>query len=162
MLVKIYDKIIAIGYLQFNFTTIISAPNILEKENTLILLTAYINKFVNRIKQVAESKKIYLNEIRVLTSERLSNIDKFQLDLLPNFVNYFYISNSNTGMNENIGIIEDLEFGRNKWANDFLDYILKQNKNPREQTFYWNCNICGGNYNTGCLYFDPSECPKFL
>lgn len=25
---------------------------------------------------------------------------------------------------------------------------------------YWSCEICGGDQNTGCLYFDPTECPK--
>ena len=24
----------------------------------------------------------------------------------------------------------------------------------------WSCSICGGDSDTGCLYFDPSECPK--
>lgn len=25
---------------------------------------------------------------------------------------------------------------------------------------YWSCNICGGNQDSGCLYFDPTECPR--
>lgn len=25
---------------------------------------------------------------------------------------------------------------------------------------YWSCDICDGNSETGCLYFDPSECPR--
>jgi len=25
---------------------------------------------------------------------------------------------------------------------------------------YWTCDICGGNSETGCLYFDPTECPR--
>ena len=25
---------------------------------------------------------------------------------------------------------------------------------------YWSCDICDGNSETGCLYFDPTECPK--
>lgn len=25
---------------------------------------------------------------------------------------------------------------------------------------YWSCDICGGNSETGCLYFDPTECPR--
>jgi len=24
----------------------------------------------------------------------------------------------------------------------------------------WNCSICDGNASTGCLYFDPTECPR--
>jgi hypothetical protein len=24
----------------------------------------------------------------------------------------------------------------------------------------WNCDICGGSSETGCLYFDPTECPN--
>lgn len=24
----------------------------------------------------------------------------------------------------------------------------------------WSCDICGGDDDSGCLYFDPSECPK--
>lgn len=25
---------------------------------------------------------------------------------------------------------------------------------------YWTCDICDGNSETGCLYFDPTECPR--
>lgn len=25
----------------------------------------------------------------------------------------------------------------------------------------WTCSICDGDETTGCLYFDPTECPKF-
>ncbi|MFH1118237.1 MAG: CpXC domain-containing protein [Bacteroidota bacterium] len=25
---------------------------------------------------------------------------------------------------------------------------------------FWTCNICGGDSSTGCLYFDPTECPR--
>jgi hypothetical protein len=25
---------------------------------------------------------------------------------------------------------------------------------------YWTCDICGGDETTGCLYFDPTECPR--
>lgn len=25
---------------------------------------------------------------------------------------------------------------------------------------YWSCDICDGNSETGCLYFDPTECPR--
>jgi hypothetical protein len=25
----------------------------------------------------------------------------------------------------------------------------------------WSCSICDGDETTGCLYFDPTECPKF-
>lgn len=25
---------------------------------------------------------------------------------------------------------------------------------------HWSCDICGGDSSTGCLYFDPTECPR--
>jgi predicted nucleic acid-binding Zn ribbon protein len=25
---------------------------------------------------------------------------------------------------------------------------------------FWSCDICGGGETTGCLYFDPTECPR--
>lgn len=25
---------------------------------------------------------------------------------------------------------------------------------------FWSCDICGGDESTGCLYFDPTECPR--
>lgn len=25
---------------------------------------------------------------------------------------------------------------------------------------YWSCDICDGDSDTGCLYFDPTECPR--
>jgi hypothetical protein len=25
---------------------------------------------------------------------------------------------------------------------------------------FWSCDICDGNSETGCLYFDPTECPR--
>lgn len=25
---------------------------------------------------------------------------------------------------------------------------------------FWSCNICDGNSDTGCQYFDPTECPR--
>ena len=25
---------------------------------------------------------------------------------------------------------------------------------------FWSCDICGGDETTGCLYFDPTECPR--
>ncbi len=25
---------------------------------------------------------------------------------------------------------------------------------------WWGCDICGGNSDSGCNYFDPTECPR--
>jgi hypothetical protein len=26
---------------------------------------------------------------------------------------------------------------------------------------YWSCDLCDGDSNIGCRWFDPTECPKF-
>ncbi len=39
--------------------------------------------------------------------------------------------------------------------------VLAQSKNiTYSDSSYWTCDICGGNYETGCQYYDSSECPR--
>ena len=42
--------------------------------------------------------------------------------------------------------------------------INEEVQNIEKQTVivnrYWSCDICGGDSDTGCLYFDPTECPR--
>ncbi len=39
-----------------------------------------------------------------------------------------------------------------RYSDDLADEIARDEE--------WNCDICNGNNETGCLYFDPTECPK--
>lgn len=36
----------------------------------------------------------------------------------------------------------------------------RSNISVRSYDSYWSCDICDGNAETGCLYFDPTECPR--
>lgn len=58
--------------------------------------------------------------------------------------------------------MDELKSGEN-WATAFLNYAFKRAKS-RNTNFprgNWQCNICDGDQDSGCLYHDPSECPKF-
>lgn len=43
------------------------------------------------------------------------------------------------------------------WDDDYND---DYNDDSYSEIIYWDCEICGGNQDTGCLYHSPSECPK--
>ena len=47
----------------------------------------------------------------------------------------------------------------NKLIIEMFNDISKNNMSQSEISKY-SCNICGGDEETGCLYFDPSECPN--
>jgi len=55
------------------------------------------------------------------------------------------------------------DFKRIEKENIFSDKF--ENKSIAEigniSSDFWTCNICDGDSSTGCLYFDPTECPKF-
>jgi len=42
----------------------------------------------------------------------------------------------------------------------YESYLRKRNK-VRYNSRSWSCNICDGDETTGCLFYDPTECPKF-
>lgn len=50
------------------------------------------------------------------------------------------------------------------WDDESIDYEGYEDYegyNEEDDDFgFWTCDICGGNQDTGCLYFDPSECPR--
>ncbi|MDQ2863775.1 MAG: hypothetical protein M3R50_09055, partial [Bacteroidota bacterium] len=54
-----------------------------------------------------------------------------------------------------------IDFEGVKEADAFLDYAFARSKKMGLNESCWTCDICDGDNETGCQYFDPSECPKF-
>jgi hypothetical protein len=51
------------------------------------------------------------------------------------------------------------------YKNDLDEAERKTRTRPSSNSFsiqnFWRCDICDGDQDTGCMYFDPTECPKF-
>lgn len=45
-------------------------------------------------------------------------------------------------------------------TNLIVEYLKAYTKKRKEILNRWSCDICGGDDETGCQYFDPSECPR--
>ena len=60
----------------------------------------------------------------------------------------------------NSNISSDLHFNyiRLQRALNYNDYINMYG--DVDDNLNWSCDICDGNSSTGCLYFDPTECPR--
>lgn len=51
-------------------------------------------------------------------------------------------------------------FNANLKETELKEITLNNFKLKDSIVFRWSCDICGGDDDSGCLYFDPSECPK--
>jgi hypothetical protein len=101
------------------------------------------------------------SQIFIISTFRLSSYNKIDLSQFPNNAKYFYLTDSPDQKDK------FYELKIDKDTNDFMEgdillkNLLKIGKTKNSRAEYWSCDICGGTNETGCLYFDPTECPKF-
>jgi hypothetical protein len=136
------------------------------------------------------AKKIVADEINFVTCKHCGNKFQVKTELLFNNMEKTYaIFYHPSSFDTNIRECENLKkmLGANFYlANPtrFYDWELFKeeirrkegitssiNKTSRPKTSpnfsggssfdnYWSCDICDGNSETGCQYFDPTECPR--
>ncbi len=117
--------------------------------------------FLNRVFPM----KLYDKSVQPISSEKL--IQKLKNDgWTKEYVGEYHTVLLREGnkvtytIPNNSEISSGLHFGYNR-----LQFLLsgKQFREMYEEVndnVYWSCDICDGDSSTGCLYFDPTECPR--
>ncbi|MCE9540450.1 MAG: CpXC domain-containing protein [Bacteroidetes bacterium] len=64
-----------------------------------------------------------------------------------------------------IAKMEDISIGLNGKTKEtkieMYERHLRKDRGIYNNRRSWSCNICDGDETTGCLFYDPTECPKF-
>lgn len=143
-----------IGYLHIPDDLHINNPNY----STIISKKA--NQIANDLTRLSFEHQWNNNQIFIISTFRLSSYKKIDLTNFPNSAKYFYLTD-NADQNEKY-----YELGKDDKTNEFMEgdemlkELLKRGKRTDSFSNYWSCHICDGNNDTGCLYFDPTECPR--
>ena len=101
------------------------------------------------------------SQIFIISTFRLSSYNKIDLSQFPNMAKYFFLTDSPNQKDRFYELKIDKNTNEFMEGDILLNNILKLGKMKSSMPEYWSCNICGGTNETGCLYFDPTECPKF-
>lgn len=141
--VEFYDKISEVNlkkHLIFHGIIHWSQNSFRAYKNLKYLLAFFPDRFYYPIQLLNIEKKILNRAER----DGFCYVE-FQLEIdssdIPTFSNFKFIEEEN-----------------------FYSYKLKDRVTRIKSNLsdnYWNCDTCGGDSNTGCQYFDQTECPKF-
>lgn len=144
-----------IGYLHIQDDIHISSSNY----STVISNKA--KELVNELSSLTIKNKWNDNQIFIISTFRLSSYDKIELEQFPNNAKYLYLTDLADQKDRYYEIALDKKTNEFMEGDIMLNYLLERGKKMNSLPEYWSCQICGGNNDTGCLYFDPTECPKF-
>ena len=97
----------------------------------------------------------------IVTTYKLSNNDQLDFSILPDDAGYFYMTELQEVENKKYEMKLDQQLIDFKSGDKMLNYFFEKSKQMTSEPSFWDCEICGGDNNSGCLYFDPTECPKF-
>lgn len=152
--VNIDGKVALLGYLHVYHDTH-------RKAGFQKLILDSISEFENDIRNIAIKNNWTDSKIIIVTTYKLSNYDGMDFSKLSDDVNYFFMTASPDAENKSYNMELDQGIIDFKTGDAMLNYFFEQGKKMTSQPSFWSCQICGGNNDTGCLYFDPTECPKF-
>ncbi len=76
-------------------------------------------------------------------------------------VSYFYMTETPELTKKEWKLKIDDKIEKAKTGEDFVEYALKRVVEFNNFPNNFKCRICDGDKETGCLFFDPSECPMF-
>jgi hypothetical protein len=150
------NGIMLIGYLQID-----KRWDTKSKHDSGIIINTLLD-FINDISKLAKEKQISSYRFIMISTFRLSSFENGVFSRLPKDISYFYIAEIDENkklhfdLNRDEKILERID--SDVWVDGFFEYTSKMHKKPHGT---WHCDICDGNDNTGCQYFDPTECPKF-
>jgi hypothetical protein len=133
-------------------------------ENSKWDMGPFLNETKDRFADLGwnDSKRIF--EIRFILNFSLGELVNSGFVQIPKDIKYFLITEC-TVTHKITMTPQDLILESIKSNNLTYNRMFNSN-NPRKNIDngndqYWSCNICDGDSETGCLFFDPSECPKF-
>jgi hypothetical protein len=152
--VNIDGSIALLGYLHI-YHDLHKQPNF---QNTILKSAA---EFVSDLKNIAVQHDWKKGKVIIVTTYKLSNYDGMDFTILPDDVSYFYMTEFPEAEKKKYEMALDQEIIDFKAGDSMLKYFLDRGKKMNSLPEYWSCQICGGSNDTGCLYFDPTECPKF-
>jgi len=153
--IKTEGSVMVLGYLHLACDLHIQP----DFQNTIL---QGIIDFVASLDQIINDKGWKDHKIIVVTTYKLSDLNKFDYSILPDHVSYFFMTESQDSPKKKYNMRLDKKIHENNSGYIMLKYLLDNSEkmlNDRPES--WSCDICGGSNNTGCLYFDPTECPKF-
>lgn len=121
--------------------------------------------FYNDLISLNIEKGFNCSKFIIVTTFKLSDYVKMNFSTLPKNLNYYYLTANNDDKKRNYELridndILDLING-DIISDEIFNYVKLGHMKDIKNEDLWNCDICDGNQNTGCLYFDPTECPKF-
>ena len=120
-------------------------------------------KKINRFNELCKEYSVESYRSIIVSNFKFSSYSSNDFFKLPNTTSYFYLFelNGNSGytldLNQDEDILDRIE------KDIFMKTIIRQNSklNRLGGDSNWYCELCGGNNEIGCQYFDPTECPKF-
>jgi hypothetical protein len=128
--------------------------------NELIIESLKKNK---RFNELCKDYSVESYRSIIVSNFKLSSYPTSDFFKLSNTTSYFYLfePNENSGytldLNQDEDILERIE------KEILIKIMIKENSklNGLSGSPIWYCEICSGNNEIGCQYFDPTECPKF-
>lgn len=120
-----------------------------------------IAEFTSQLRKLAADHGWDNYKIIIVTTYKLSNYNNMDFNILPNDISYFYMTPNPDAVEKKYEMKLDQGIKDFMSGDDILNYLLDRGKKYNSKPDFWGCEICGGNDKTGCLYFDPTECPKF-
>jgi len=151
LVVKFPNSITIVGYFHF------AQPLDTSEDQTKVHLQ--INAFILEINEIAAKNNWLPAKLYLVSSDQLSKIKGLNKDALLSTANYFYIKQGN-GEPKGGALLPDDYLNKKLPYDDFLYYATNREKLKHINQITWSCSICDGNNTTGCLYHDPTECPR--
>ncbi|WP_075352533.1 hypothetical protein [Algoriphagus marinus] len=147
--------ILLIGYLHIPDDLHIKTPSYSK------IISDKAKELATELSKVAIKNNWKDSQIFIISTFRLSSYKKNDLSQFPNKAKYFYLVNSADDRDKFYNLAKDTETNEFMESDILLKSLLKRREMNNTKPEFWNCEICGGNNEKGCLYFDPTECPKF-
>jgi len=153
----------------YKYSTLKTITGIYFKKNEDYskILRFYDDNSVVGISSSAHVSKVFINKGKINSGNGTYKMDEngrisFSLKSSIGIVNYEgKVLNSEQIQLQSTSLI-------NGYSSEGIFQLFKPEVTPFEKignhrnrrTSYWTCNICDGDSETGCLYFDSTECPR--
>lgn len=153
---KIDGNTMVVGYLHLN-TTLYS--NSIDDNNEIF---KGLIQFNEEIRTLCSKKGVSDYKLSIVTTFKLSDNLESDYSDLPTDIGYWYLTKKiNEQEKTQYGLTLDTDIIGMINGELLADFLIERSKNRMCDNTFWSCDICGGNQNTGCLYNDPTECPRF-
>ena len=125
------------------------------------LIINCLNDFINDINKLAIDMEIKSFRFIIITTYKISDYVSDVFSKLPENAAYFFLAEIDSNNKLQFNLNRDEQIIELINSDIIIDKIFKNLDGKNNAKNKWDCDICDGNQDTGCQFFDPSECPKF-